>query len=240
MRRDTSRTMRPDTSRAGGRDSSRAAGRGLDLLVRAGLLGLGWWILIEGAWGGWPLALLVVGCALWVSVRLVPAIRWRLHPMGLIRFIPFFLTQSLAGGLDVARRAFHPRLPLAPGFIDFPLSLPPGSARLFFVGTVSLLPGTLSVRLLESGGSDPDSDSDPDPDTDSDVDADAGFNAGSRAGFEADAALDDMSRGRSRLRVHLLDRGAEAEKKLHDLEVRVADLFALNPHSAPQCRTSRG
>ncbi|MBE0509552.1 MAG: Na+/H+ antiporter subunit E [Chromatiales bacterium] len=43
--------------------------------------------------------------------------------LGWLRFIPFFLLQSLLGGIDVARRAFHPRTPLSPTLIRYPLSL---------------------------------------------------------------------------------------------------------------------
>jgi multicomponent Na+:H+ antiporter subunit E len=63
------------------------------------------------------------------------------------RFLPFFLWQSLRGGIDVARRALHPRLPLAPLLLDYPLRLPDGPACTFLANTVSLLPGTLSADL---------------------------------------------------------------------------------------------
>ena len=61
--------------------------------------------------------------------------------------MPFFFRRSLQGGVDVARRAFHPRMPIAPELIDYPLRLPPGLPRVILVNTVSLLPGTLSAEL---------------------------------------------------------------------------------------------
>jgi multicomponent Na+:H+ antiporter subunit E len=56
---------------------------------------------------------------------------------------PRFLWQSLVAGVDVARRAFDPRLPLNPGLVVYRPQLPPGSARSLFTAYTSLLPGTV-------------------------------------------------------------------------------------------------
>lgn len=109
-----------------------------------------WWVLTEsypGAWGfGLPVALL----AALVSFAFRRPDGWRIHLSGVLRFLPFFLWQSLRGGIDVAGRALHPRLPLAPGLLDLTLRLPPGPARVFFADTLSLLPGTCSVHLEQA------------------------------------------------------------------------------------------
>ncbi|MDZ4349290.1 MAG: Na+/H+ antiporter subunit E [Xanthomonadaceae bacterium] len=70
---------------------------------------------------------------------------WR--PLRLFEFALYFARASFLGGLDVAARALHPALPVAPCLRDIPLRLPPGLPRTLFVGVVSLLPGTLSARL---------------------------------------------------------------------------------------------
>ncbi len=62
----------------------------------------------------------------------------------------FFLLRSLFGGADVAWRAFHPGLPIAPDLIEYPLRLPPGLPQVLMANTVSLLPGTLSAELDQS------------------------------------------------------------------------------------------
>lgn len=49
--------------------------------------------------------------------------------------------------MDVAWRAFHPRMPIAPDLIEYPLRLPPGLPQVFMANTISLLPGTLSAEL---------------------------------------------------------------------------------------------
>ncbi len=120
---------------------------GRTALVRALGFGLLWWVLVEGDLREWPLALLVIAAATICSVLLLPGagLRWRLT--GALRFVPYFFKESLLGGTDVARRALTPRLPLSPGFIEYPLRLETEAARVLFVWVVSLLPGTASAQL---------------------------------------------------------------------------------------------
>jgi multicomponent Na+:H+ antiporter subunit E len=54
------------------------------------------------------------------------------------------------GGVDVARRALHPDLPIDPGFIETPLRVKSDMARFAVATTMSLLPGTVSVEMRES------------------------------------------------------------------------------------------
>ncbi|MFP4239998.1 MAG: Na+/H+ antiporter subunit E, partial [Rhodosalinus sp.] len=55
-----------------------------------------------------------------------------------------FLGASLLGGLDVARRALSPRMPLAPGWVEVPVRLPDGG-RVALGAELSLMPGTLAA-----------------------------------------------------------------------------------------------
>nr|WP_274521637.1 Na+/H+ antiporter subunit E [Ectothiorhodospira variabilis] len=106
-----------------------------------------WWVLTEGDPGSWTLGVpLAVLAAL--SVFTLPAgRRYRIAWRQVLPFALSFFWQSLVGGLDVSRRAFSPRLPLRPGFIDYPVQLRRGPALTFFMIVISLLPGTLSVGL---------------------------------------------------------------------------------------------
>ena len=61
----------------------------------------------------------------------------------LLTLLPRFLWQSLKAGVDVARRAFSPRMALATGFVRYPVGLPRGSARNAFELIVSLMPGSV-------------------------------------------------------------------------------------------------
>ncbi|WP_417344507.1 Na+/H+ antiporter subunit E [Ferrimonas sp.] len=112
---------------------------------RAAAFALLWWMLSDGAMASWWVGVPVVLLATWVSMKLVAPFSF--SPVGFARFVPHFIWYSLRGGVDVAWRAFHPRRPLAPTLIDFPLRLPSGMARVFMANTVSLLPGTLSTEL---------------------------------------------------------------------------------------------
>jgi len=108
-----------------------------------------WWVLTEGYPGAWELGLPVILLALLVAMLLPTGGDWRWRLVGLPRFLPFFLLQSLRGGIDVARRALHPKLPLTPQMFEFRFRLPPSPARIFFADIVSLLPGTCSASLQD-------------------------------------------------------------------------------------------
>lgn len=115
--------------------------RPLDL-VRRGAVFAALWLGLTGAdpdgfWAG----LLVVPAVVWLSRQLLPpgrGLRWG----RVLALLPRFLWQSLVGGVDVARRAFDPRLPLRPGWRRVPVSLPDG-ARVALGAELSLMPGTL-------------------------------------------------------------------------------------------------
>lgn len=55
--------------------------------------------------------------------------------------------RSLTSGMDVACRAFHPRVPIAPGVFVYPVRLPQGLPQVTMINMVSLLRGTLSAEL---------------------------------------------------------------------------------------------
>ncbi len=111
------------------------------------ILGFIWWLLNHGDLKSWfvggPMAML----GALAGMRLSNPHRIRMQPLGLLRFIPFFLLVSLKGGVDVAWRSLHPRLPIYPVLIRYRLRLPEGTPKVFMVDVVSLLPGTLSADV---------------------------------------------------------------------------------------------
>ncbi len=107
-----------------------------------------WWILAEGRFEDLGFIIGCVAVAVTVSVCLWPPGAWRCRPLGLIRFVPYFLWRSLQGGIDVARRAFAPSMPLQPEVITVPLGSSE-SQNLLLTWIVSLLPGTAGIRLEE-------------------------------------------------------------------------------------------
>jgi multicomponent Na+:H+ antiporter subunit E len=118
---------------------------------RAALL-FGLWIVIDQSAKPGNLAVGVVATigATWLSLRLLPPASGRVRFALLIALLPRFLWQSLRAGVDVARRALDPRLPLQPGFIDYRVVLPRGSARNAFELISSLLPGSVPTAESES------------------------------------------------------------------------------------------
>ncbi len=88
-----------------------------------------------------------VAAATWLSLRLLPPQR----PLRVLRFLtllPGFLWRSLLGGVDVAWRAFHPRMPLNPGWASVPSQLPDGG-KVALGAEFSLMPGTLVAGTRE-------------------------------------------------------------------------------------------
>lgn len=136
-----------------------APGRARAAWLRA-VLFTGFWLLLARPWAGQNQAAvladlavgaLAVGLATWASLGLLPPTGHRLRLGGLVRFGAHFLLQSFLGGLDVARRAFAPRLSLAPGYLDYPTGLRPGPGRAAFGALTSLVPGTLPVETDRPG-----------------------------------------------------------------------------------------
>lgn len=104
-----------------------------------------WGILTGGR--AWLPGLPVILISALASCSLLPASRWSLT--SLMSFLPYFVWNSLRGGLDVALRAVHPSLPIEPALITYELRLDDSVARVFMANTVTLLPGTLSAELRD-------------------------------------------------------------------------------------------
>ncbi len=89
--------------------------------------------------------------ATWVSLRLLPPDAGRVKLAALAAHLPSFLWQSVWAGIDVARRALSPDMPLRPGIVTYRTSLPRGQARNAFATITSLLPGTVPIGESEAG-----------------------------------------------------------------------------------------
>jgi multicomponent Na+:H+ antiporter subunit E len=110
------------------------------------------WLVLAGFNpGDLPAAVVAVAGATWASLRLLPPGERRLSPLGIAGLALRFPGQSLTAGIDVARRALDPRLPLRPGFATVSLRLLPGTQRDAFCAFASLLPGTLPIDTNDDG-----------------------------------------------------------------------------------------
>lgn len=129
-----------------------AAPRLVKVAAARAALFLGFWLMISG-WSpaDLPVGLAAVAAATWLSLRLLPGGESRPRPVFLAALALRFIRQSVVSGIEVAWRALNPRLPLRPGFVAYPLHLPPGGARSAFCALSSLLPGTLPTGTDENG-----------------------------------------------------------------------------------------
>ncbi len=117
------------------------------ILFRLLLFSILWYVLAGSDRLSWIIGVPAVLFASILSLKLASASPLNIHLAGICRFIPFFLHQSFRGGIDVMHRALSFQQLLDPGLVSYTTLLPEGSARILFVNTISLLPGTLSAKL---------------------------------------------------------------------------------------------
>jgi multicomponent Na+:H+ antiporter subunit E len=112
-----------------------------------GLVYFGLWLILLPSLK--PADLALGACAAlaasWLSLRLLPPSYGGLHLGAMLRLLPHFVWESARGGVDVARRALAPSMPLKPGFVSCPMKFEPGLARNTFASITSLMPGTVPV-----------------------------------------------------------------------------------------------
>ena len=110
------------------------------------------WLLLAGAHlGDLPGATVAVAAATWISLRTLPPRGGRLSLKGSARLLLRLPHQVAVGGVDVARRALDPRLPIRPGLVSVPCDLPRGPARQAFCALTSLVPGTVPAGEDDHG-----------------------------------------------------------------------------------------
>lgn len=114
---------------------------------RAIVFAIVWLILVGPNAASWIIGVPFVVAATQASLRLSEPRGRSLSLWSLAGFSPYFLVESLRGGLDVAGRVLLPRLRVQPGNQDYRVRLRSPAARLIFIDCISLLPGTLSADL---------------------------------------------------------------------------------------------
>lgn len=105
---------------------------------------LGLWLVLTGASpSGLAFGIPTAVMAAMFSMRLLPSGGRGVRVGAVMAMVPGFMAQSVRGGIDVAWRAFHPSLPVAPGWLHWRTKLPRGGPRVTLGSELSLLPGTL-------------------------------------------------------------------------------------------------
>lgn len=118
-------------------------------IIRSAVFGLLWWALTEGERSAWTIGLPAVALAVYASLRLLPAQHRRISILGIVHFLIFFLVNSIRSGLQIASLALRPGLRMQPKILTVRLRLQGENARLFLASTLNLLPGTLSIDLVQ-------------------------------------------------------------------------------------------
>ncbi len=102
------------------------------------------WVVLSGVDAkSLAIGAVAVPAATWLSLSLLPR-RQYLRLWRFVRHFPVFLIGSLRGGVDLARRALSPAMPLSPGWVEVPVQLPDGG-RVAMGAELSLMPGTLAA-----------------------------------------------------------------------------------------------
>ena len=126
------------------------AARPVRVALGRAVLFLAFWLMSAGYQpADLPVGLLAAAAATWTSLKLLPPTTVELRLPSLLIFSLHFLGQSVTSGIEVARIAFDPRLPLRPGFVTYPVSVPPGLARNTFATITSLLPGSVPADEVD-------------------------------------------------------------------------------------------
>lgn len=105
------------------------------------------WALLSNNSGwafGVPLALLAVWTSILAKVHVGPV-----HLQYLLAFLGFFFTELFSGGWDVARRAWHPQLPIAPRWLRYEMTSEQPRVHLLLSAMVGLLPGTFASHYQD-------------------------------------------------------------------------------------------
>jgi multicomponent Na+:H+ antiporter subunit E len=142
-------TVTGSTEKMGKESAVRTTAVARRIVAYGCLWSLLWWLLSGGAAESWLVGGPTVLAAAAMSAWLAPVAPWRWTVGGLARFSWHFGLASLLGGVDVAWRAIHPRLPIDPRMLNYRSRLPAGTARIFFANVVSLCPGTVSAHVRD-------------------------------------------------------------------------------------------
>lgn len=111
------------------------------------VLSLLWLGLTGGGAEAWAFGIPAILAGIALVQMFPPATRWRLSPMGTLRFVLWFAWQSVLGSVDVAARALAWRVRVRPTFRHYHTALPEGAPRLVFANAITLLPGTMSAGM---------------------------------------------------------------------------------------------
>lgn len=112
-----------------------------------------WWFLSEGdglwQYGAPVVVVLTVATLLIRPPHPAPRRPWPVRIRAALRIAVWFVHRSVAGAVDVARRAVKTPVDVAPADAEFRVHLRSPVARVLLADMAALTPGSLSVDLVE-------------------------------------------------------------------------------------------
>jgi multicomponent Na+:H+ antiporter subunit E len=110
-----------------------------------------WMVISNGNLPDLPAGVLAAVLGSWASLRVRPPGFRRVDVGALLWLCLRVVRQSVIAGVDIARRALAPSLPLSPGLIRYRSKVAPGSAQAAFSTIISMVPGTLPLGPAPEG-----------------------------------------------------------------------------------------
>lgn len=123
-----------------------------EICLKTALFGVLWWSLVESTFSSWLIGIIVVPFATWLSITLYRNDYYKAENtahfsfVGLLKFLPFFVWQSLRGGCQTALLALSSRIAQA-DFIEFETYLGTRREKILFMHIISLMPGSVSANI---------------------------------------------------------------------------------------------
>ena len=122
-----------------------------------GVFLMGLWLHLSGRFDPFHLALGVASVLLvmWINAPLKQTqlysgdtFAWdRANYWALLAYVPWLGWQILLASMQVAYLVLHPRMPVDPCLIYFRVNLPNLAARVIFGNSITLTPGTVTIRI---------------------------------------------------------------------------------------------
>jgi multicomponent Na+:H+ antiporter subunit E len=117
----------------------------------------GFWQLLSGRLDPLflVLGLLSAGAVTWLSTGLLEGVLGpadeteRLDLLQLASYLVWLITRVPPAGFAVARVVLDPRLPPRPGVVRFRTTLSSPTARTFLANSITLVPGTMTLEVLD-------------------------------------------------------------------------------------------
>lgn len=112
-----------------------------------------WWALTNGSFYQLWFGAVVVSIATFASIQIAKegGAPSAVHIRAIVKFVPYFIFQSVSGGLSVAKIALLPKDRAHSKYHEFETALPRDavSARMFFASCLCIFPGTLSCGFRD-------------------------------------------------------------------------------------------